>query len=165
MVRDPQLVAWLRWYVEKCSPEIKLWPGKQARFSKFFGNVRDRLGWARLPLTPGCLRPGGATEAFLEGDSISSLKYRGRWRVESSLEVYIQEAMSHLCICELNDAEFVALTSLVAAGAAQWSDPPALPWEHYFSRAAQCRGLENYHLGLARAQMQASSTPKPQRAC
>ena len=144
MVRDTGLVAWLRWYIHGCPSEMRLWPGKQPRFSKMFRQVRDRLGWERLPLTPGSLRPGGATEQFMAGASVSVLKYAGRWRVESSLEVYIQEAMSHLCVCELDDREFDSLSSLIRAGSAQWIQPPSHPATHFFDRRAQWRGIHSF---------------------
>ena len=44
MCRDPALVAWICWYVRDCPPDMPLLPGKQARFSKFFREIRDRLG-------------------------------------------------------------------------------------------------------------------------
>ena len=150
MCHDVALVAWLRWYVHDCPPDMPLWPGKQAKFSKVFREVRDRLGWARLPLTPGCLRPGGATDQFLRGATVSVLKYAGRWRVESSLEVYIQEAMSHLTACDLSSVEFAALSHLIAAGSAQWKQPPTLPAHSFFQRRAQWRGISSMRLQAAR---------------
>ena len=150
MCRDVSLVSWVRWYVADCPPDMPLWPSSQHRFSKMFRDVRDRLGWERIPLTPGCLRPGGATEQFLHGATVSVLKYAGRWRVESSLEVYIQEAMSHLCMCELHDTEFAALSQLIAAGSAQWAQPPSSPAHSFFKRRAQWRGINSMRLRQAR---------------
>ena len=116
MCRDTSLVSWIRWYVDSCPPYMPPWPGKQARFSKVFRQIRDQLGWARIPLTPGCLRPGGATDQFMHGATISVLKYAGRWKQEGGLAVYIQEAMSHLCMCQLTEAEFDALARLTTSG-------------------------------------------------
>ena len=73
--------------------------------TKSFDIVLLRLGLGRFPLTPGCLRPGGATRLFLAGKAISSLKYAGRWRAETSLEVYVQEAMCHLASTEMSDIQ------------------------------------------------------------
>ena len=64
--------------------------------------------------------------------------------MESSLEVYIQEAMSHLCVCELDDREFEALSSLITAGSAQWIQPPSHPATHFFDRRAQWRGIHSF---------------------
>ena len=98
LVKDPGLVRWLAWLIADCPPDANLWAGDPRRFTLRFRSTMLHLGLGRLGLTPGSLRPGGATHVFMSGSSISDLKYRGRWRVESSLEVYIQEAMSHLCV-------------------------------------------------------------------
>ena len=139
MVEDESLVAWLEWYLAGVSESTKLWPGTPAKFSKRFRHTLSRLGLHRFPLTPGCLRPGGATRAFLDGMSISSLKYRGRWRQESSLEVYIQESMCHLLSTEMTQDEYECIHSLLSSAQAQWDCPPPLPWAHYFSRGSQWR--------------------------
>ena len=155
MCRDPALVAWLTWYVDECPADMPLWPGKQTRFSKVFRQVRDRLGWERIPVTPGCLRPGGATEQFMSGSIVSVLKHAGRWKQESSLEVYIHEAMSHMCICELSEKEFEALSQLVASGSAQWAGPPSQPTHSFFDRRAQWRGIRSMRQQRARAHLAA----------
>ena len=141
MVRDPALVRWTRWLVDGAEKEIKLWPGSYAKFCKLFARTLCRLGLDRLRLTPGCLRPGAATRAFIDGCSIADLKYRGRWRAESSLEVYIQEAMCHLTASDLTDAEHHGISNLILASTPQWDQPPALPASAFFHRDAQWRGL------------------------
>ena len=156
IVRDVALVRWLAWFIDDCPQDMKLWPADGRAYAEHFRLVLRRLGLARLPLTPGCLRPGGATLAFLEGSSVSQLKYQGRWRVESSLEVYIQEAMAHLCVCELSSHEHGDLAHMLQQGAAQWCGPPASHWSTFFSRAAQWRGLASKR---ARALLE---MPKPQ---
>ena len=72
------------------------------------------MGLTRFGLTPGSLRPAGATLGFMSGCSVRELKYKGRWEVESSLGVYIQEATSHLCVCELASDEIHALTRMLS---------------------------------------------------
>ena len=139
MVEDESLVAWLQWYLRGVNESTKLWPGTPAKFTKRFRHTLARLGLARLPLTPGCLRPGGATRMFLDGSSVSQLKYRGRWRQESSLEVYIQEAMCHLLSTELSQQEYDTIHSLLCSAQSQWAAPPHFPWAHFFSRGAQWR--------------------------
>jgi len=141
MIRDTALVDWLIWITAGLGPHVRLWPGSAAKFGKTFKRIQARLGLERLGLTPGSLRPGGATKAFLEGMPIASLKYLGRWKVESSLEVYVQEAMAHLKTCTLSDNEHESLQALVQAADQQWSGPPTLPWTTLFHRAAQWRGL------------------------
>ena len=88
---------------------------------------------------PRLLKARGATRAFLEGATASSLKYRGRWRQESSLEVYIQEAMAHLLFRDLSQQEYDTIHSLLCLARPQWLSPPPLLWAHYFSRGAQWR--------------------------
>ena len=159
MCKDAAVIDWVRWYVAEMPLDMPLWPSSQARFGKMFRVVRDRLGWERIALTPGCLRPGGATEAFMRGLSVAQLKYMGRWRVESSLEVYIQEAMAHMTMCELSPEEFSALTDLVVSGSAQWLAPPTAPTRAFFDRRAQWRGLRIVR--LQRVRQQASQIPLP----
>ena len=142
MVEDPGLVSWIEWIVAGCDPQTRLWPGTATKFRKTFDLVLRCLGLARLRLTPGCLRPGGATRLFLSGLSVNQLKYKGRWRVESSLEVYVQEAMCHLAATELSDDEHMSVVALLEASLRQWSAPPSVPWSVYFSRSAQWRARQ-----------------------
>lgn len=137
MITDPSLVSWLAWFTADCPGELHLWPGSSGKFSRHFNRVLLRLGLGRLPLTPGCLRPGGATRLFLAGKTISSLKYAGRWRAETSLEVYVQEAMCHLASTEMSDAEFEGVQQLLQVSLKQWSGPPSGAWSSLFSRGAQ----------------------------
>ena len=155
LVKDISIVRWLAWLVSDCPPEMRLWPGDGRRFSLLFRQTLSSMGLTRFGLTPGSLRPGGATLAFMSGSTVSELKYRGRWKVESSLEVYIQEAMSHLCVCELADHEHSVLTHMLSMGVSQWQQPPALPWGHFFSRSQQWRGLALW-------QSQANRSRQPQ---
>ena len=157
IVKDVAAVRWLAWFVDQCPDDMKLWPGDPKLYTVHFRKIISRLGLARLPLTPGCLRPGGATLAYMEGATVSDLKYKGRWRVESSLEVYIQEAMAHLCVCELSSQEHGALAHMLSMGVAQWQAPPNFPWTRFFSRAAQWRGMASRR---ARAAPQ-TVTPQP----
>ena len=137
MVSDPGLVSWLSWFVSNCPPEINLWPGSQHKFSQHFNRVLARLGLSRLPLTPGCLRPGGATRRFLGGTSVTQLKYMGRWRAESSLEVYVQESMCHMMQCALTDKEHQCVNALISCAIQAWQHAPSVPWSQYFARSAQ----------------------------
>ena len=139
MVTDESLVAYLQWFLKGVEPHVHLWPGTSSKFSKQFSKVLARLGLHRLPLTPGCLRPGGATRLFLSGIGINALKYRGRWRQEGSLEVYIQEAMCHLLATELSQQEHLQIHEFLRAIQTQWDLPPSLPWSVFYSRGAQWR--------------------------
>ena len=142
MVEDPGLVSWIEWLVAGCDPQTRPWPGTAAKFRKTFDLVLACLWFSRLGLTPGCLRPGDATRLFLAGLSVNQFKYKGRWRVESSLEVYVQEAMCHLAATELSDDEHASVVVLLEASHRQWSDPPSVPWSVYFLRSAQWRARQ-----------------------
>ena len=61
-------------------------------------------------------------------NNISSLKYAGRWRAETSLEVYVQEAMCHLASTEMTDAEFQSVRQLLQSSFQQWPGPPSRAW-------------------------------------
>ena len=119
LIKDASLVDWLCWVLEGISPMARLWPSSQSSFSKFFRRCLERLGLTRLRLSPGSLRPGGATAHFLHFSSISILRILGRWRVESSLDHYIQTVVSHLCHADLNDKEFETISILIDRTVAQ----------------------------------------------
>jgi hypothetical protein len=90
---------------------------------------------------------------FLKGMPIASLKYAGRWRVESSLEAYVQEAMAHLKAISLSDDLHYALHHLILASEPQWHAPPSTPWPSLFSRAMQWRGLQGHRLRSMKLQL------------
>ena len=142
LIKDASLVDWLCWMLEGISPMARLWPSSQSSFSKFFRRCLERLGLTRLRLSPGSLRPGGATAHFLHFSSISILRILGRWRVESSLDHYIQTVVSHLCHADLDDKEFETISILIDRTVAQWNAPPAVPWTSLYSRAKQWSGLQ-----------------------
>eukprot|EP00972_Heterocapsa_arctica_P088322 13025266-Heterocapsa_arctica.AAC.1 len=53
----------------------------------FFGvPTKDRIG-----ITPGSLRPGGATHLYKHADVPEKVRYRGRWKSRTVFEIYIQE--------------------------------------------------------------------------
>ena len=161
LVTDRSLVQWLQWFTEGCSPDTRLWAGSQAKFSKMFHKLVRLMGLDRLQLTPGSLRPGGASRAFMEGCSIANLKYLGRWRVEHSLETYIQEAMCQLCSTCLTDDEHSALHQLTVSCSEQLQSSPALHWSVFLSHAAQWRGRRGKQVLQHRSQPISSKSSKP----
>ena len=72
-----------------CECEEWVW---RARFDRYLGE----LGLSQLGWRPYSLRRGGATHAFVEGLSMSQVCVRGRWAHESTVRLYIQEAVSLL---------------------------------------------------------------------
>ena len=142
IVRDTSLIKWLRWLTDGCAPQTKLWAGSGAKFAKTFKHLLSLLGLDRLGFTAGSLRPGGATKAFVEGMSIANLKYLGRWRLEHSLESYVQEAMAQLTHSRLTETEQSSIHAMLAACSDQLSDPPLQHWSVFCSRSAQWQGQQ-----------------------
>ena len=140
-IDEPELVSWLGWLVAGLPPDAHIWPGSQALFTKHWKRIITLLGIGRLGLTPGSLRPGGATAHFLLHKSIAALRIAGRWRAESSLEHYIQLTMAHLCLCQLSSSEHEYASELSQLTLPQWSAPPNRPWTAVFSRARQWQAL------------------------
>ena len=140
LLEDVGLVRWLVWLATDWPGSFKVWPSSHATFVKMFKECIDRLGLSRLRLTVGSLRPGGATSHFLRHRCIPTLRILGRWRVESSLEHYIQTVMAHLTYTELSDEERERITALGSVALAQWENPPLVPWTVVFGRQKQWQG-------------------------
>lgn len=107
MVRDAELVIWLAWYGDGMEGHLPLWSSSHAKFVRRWKVVMCELSIQRFKLTFGSLRSGGAARAFLTGISIAQLQFMGRWKGQSSLEVYVQEAMAHLCHCSLSPSSLI----------------------------------------------------------
>ena len=137
LLKDASSVAWLRWLTWGMTSGMKLWPSTAERFGKLLTAVARRAGLAAIKLTPSCFRTGGTTHRFVLGESLSSLKFAGRWGTESSLELYVQEAMSYLNTLVLDAQTLARVRSIVHVSAPFWQSPPAKGWQAYFSRAAQ----------------------------
>ena len=73
----------------------------QSTMSTRFASVISALGIPKGKYTVGGLRPGGATWEYLNHMPIPTLKFRGRWAAEGSLEHYIQECTAYLDFDEL----------------------------------------------------------------
>lgn len=93
MVKHPNVIMHLRHLLITDSDDL-LWDLKPHRFKVLFKQIIVELKLESLRLTPGSLRPGGATLYYAQGIPISQLRFMGRWTVEKSLEHYIQQAMS-----------------------------------------------------------------------
>ena len=76
--------------------EEALWPASPNSFRRRWDVVCQAL---QLPhagpggITPGCLRPGGATALHELTEDVDWLRRRGRWRNASTLEIYVQEVV------------------------------------------------------------------------
>ena len=132
-------VRWVEWLLSGLPYDTKLWGASHYKFCTFFQRVLARLRLTRLGLTLGSLRPGGATAHFMQHKSIPVLRIAGRWKVESSLESYIQTTMAHLAFASLSDKEHHYVSSLLRLTEQQWLEPPAPAWDRVFSRRKQWR--------------------------
>lgn len=112
LLRNPCTVERLR-EILKEGLDKPLWKSTSNQFSQMFRKVCKDLKISDCHLTPGSLRPGGATMYYSRGIPISTLRFMGRWSVERSLEHYIQLAMSTLIMNKLSTAA-VALLKKVA---------------------------------------------------
>jgi hypothetical protein len=130
VVRHPSTVAWLAWLVEGLPPGANLWPSTGTVFRNLFRELVEGLGCGGLRLTPGCLRPGGTTLLFIEGQDIARIQFLGRWAALSSLQCYIQEAMSHLIWVALDSQQGQHVAAVVSASSGAWACPPAVPRDH-----------------------------------
>jgi len=82
----------------------KLWQGTQKEFRdcltclcRFFGLPYMNVGG----ITPGSLRPGGATWLYLSTDSTEAVRWAGRWASARMLEIYIQEVTAQTLLTKL----------------------------------------------------------------
>ena len=126
-IHEPGTVAWLGWLSCNLGPDAKLWPSSSQTFSALFRLVLANLGLSKLPLTPGCLRPGGATRYFVDGMSLGDLQFAGRWRSPQSLGAYVQEAMAHFVWLNLDQQQRAGISATVLTSACAWSQPPRVP--------------------------------------
>ena len=96
------------------------------------------LHWMGLdiPLTPGSLRAGGATFFFLQMQNALQLKELGRWKTDSSLQIYIQEAVATLVWSQLPRNLESTLLSIIMESEFAWNQAPKAPWIKLFQRSA-----------------------------
>ena len=138
-VDDPAVARWLQWLVADVPSDYSLWPSSRNAFLSCWRHALDVLGLTNLNFTPGSLRPGGATTLFLEGMEVARLKFRGRWKSESALSCYIQEAVSTLVWNQVSTKSRLVLKQWEQVVSFCWSTPPQVPWSRFFNRGRQWR--------------------------
>ena len=84
----------MRWLLEGLPPGVKVWPSTLQSFRAMFRTVLEKARLT-LPLTPGSLRAGGATWLVTSGTEIARIRFLGRWKSDTGLAAYIQEAVYH----------------------------------------------------------------------
>jgi hypothetical protein len=98
LVDDPSLLAWMSWDFEGMQPDDKLWPSSRQQMVKMLQEALRTLHMEGMNLTLGGLRAGGATYHFQVHRNLGTLQFLGRWRNATSMQHYLQEAVSAL-IC------------------------------------------------------------------
>ena len=106
----------------------------------------DKMELSGLMLGPGSLRPGGATYLLLEGWDTGRIKHLGRWKSDTSFDIYLQECGSALVWQDIPLHVRSLVQGLRTAGAKVLSKPPAVDWQHLFSRKLQWGPLKRARL-------------------
>ena len=70
IVKDLMVIKWAVWCFWSAPPHGKLWASSDIEFRKRFALVLAKLRVSGMKLTPGSLRPGGATDDYTTGESI-----------------------------------------------------------------------------------------------
>ena len=125
VIRDSETIDWFVWFAVALKPRDLLFVGGPGRLRFCFKVLLNYSGLSALRLTPGCLRSGGATYFFLEDMSLGALQFLGRWRSALSLQIYVQEAVSLLVVCQLSPSEERRVEEVVLAAASLWTSPPS----------------------------------------
>lgn len=127
LLQDGPTVLWLSWVLLGLQPDHHLWPSSGLSFRQMFADVAADCGLSFANLVPAGLRAGGATWMFTEGVSIGHLQFCGRWKSQTSLHSYIQEAMA--CLVWLDTPPSVHRLRAATAKLLRlvWSSPPSRP--------------------------------------
>ena len=105
-----------------------------------FASLLKQLRLDSCGFTLGSLRPGKASDLYMEGESIERIRFAGRWKNGASLEHYIQEAQSQAVLLNIKP-KLARELKRVGAFSSLFAVPPRAPWEFFFSRAGQRKAL------------------------
>ena len=134
-IRDALSVEWIEWICQGLPPHAKVFPFGPQVMRRLFRTLSAQLGLTHCHFSPASLRPGGATQLFLEGCQVDRIKFLGGWTSVRTLEHYIQEAVAVRSLLELpTDLQHSlhALHSMFPAG----PRPPNKPWSSFLRRHA-----------------------------
>jgi len=102
------LCRWLGWYIAavrdafKPKPTDRIFPFTYAcllaRWNELLHALSLPTAW-----TPSSLRAGGTTHYYRSGAHLEWIRLRGRWKVATSLEHYVQEAVAWLLQNQLSE--------------------------------------------------------------
>ena len=123
LVRCPELVKWLRWWVEEAPSTRLLFRLGRRRWSRLFGEGLARLLLHDRGFTLGSLRSGGATWHFKTFENLARLQYLGRWARADTLRYYLHEALT----VAQSSVESKQLVELALQSVHLLSNPPPRP--------------------------------------
>jgi hypothetical protein len=138
MISDPWVVAWVTWLTADAPRSLHILPGGTVSLRRVIKDLARLLHVEDLGLLASSLRSGGATERIEATGNVPLLCHLGRWKSVSSLEVYLQEAVSYL-IQQETTAEADELVERLVSFGKVFDVPPAKPWQRFFSRGRQIR--------------------------
>ena len=139
---SPSLL-WLEWICCELPRSHKLFPLSPPSLRTLFHIACADIGLDTGTFTPSSLREGGTTDRFLAGEPVASIKFRGRWLAESSLEH--AAALLSLQHIPLATQQWIQqTTALLLRGPL----PPQAPWWHFFDRKP-VKGPRPLHISAA----------------
>ena len=114
---------WLVWFCLHMQPSSKVFTLPLEEFRSIMSRIAAKLDVSALKYTPSSLRAGKATEMFLEGASLDTIKFAGGWSSISTLEHYVQEAAVVRCASQLSVQAQATLRDLLS----EWPVVPEPP--------------------------------------
>ena len=114
VISDPFVITMAQWAWSAWPSTQSLMGWQPKDFSRWFQQSLTMVGISPVMYTPGGLRAGGCTHAYLAGSSIEQLLWRGRWNAVGSLRHYVQESASVLALGQLPPATTRKLERLAA---------------------------------------------------
>lgn len=140
ITNDLATIRWVEWMPPFVENDQSIWPGDSATFRKWFNAVLSRIGvgvnaQTEHKSTPGGLRSGGATYHMLNGEAKERLLGFGRWKSNTSLNIYLQEAMSTFVWGQMKAQDQEDLKALVCRLRFIWDHPPELPPSYFIQYA------------------------------
>ena len=132
-IRDALTVQWLEWLCKGLPPHAKLFPFGPHIMRRLFRELSIQLNLSQCHFSPASLRPGGATQFFLDEVPVDRIKFLGGWSNIRTLEHYIQEAVAIRSLLQLPQSvqqQLYAMHSLFPTG----PRPPTSPWQSLFRR-------------------------------
>ena len=161
LIRHSGVAQWLRWFCAGLPRALRLWPASYTAYNATFKAILAHMGLTGLGLTAGSLRPGGTTYLYINGKPVGEIKYMGRWRSETSLSIYVQEAMAYLVWLHIPVEAHKLIRRLLRCAPRLLAGPPITPWVGLFSRRRQwSERRRKRHLNFSRT-MQPGSSPLP----